>query len=517
MKTDVPNDVSRNVSLLLDRNLEAGRGDKVAIWCQDEATTYGRLMGLASQGGRALTELGVRREERVLVVLDDTPAFPATFLGAIRIGAVPVPVNPLYKASDYSYFATDSYAGVVVTGEALLDKVTEAMADLPEASRPRIVLAGELLAGAQAGDVLAPVATHEDDMAFWLYSSGSTGRPKGVVHRQCDVAFTCETFGAHVLRLAEDDVTYSTSKLFHAYGLGNGISFPYWVGATTVLTPGRPVPDAVFGAIDRHQPSAFFSVPTVYNMLLNSEGAAGRDLSSVRTCVSAAEPLPPEFLSRWQKTYGLTILDGIGSTEMLHIYCCNTPEAVRPGSSGKAVPGYELEVRAEDGRPVARGEVGELFVKGDSALAGYWHHRDRTRRTLRGEWFSTGDRYLEDDDGYFHFEGRADDMMKVGGLWVSPIEMENVLLEHELVLEAAVVGIEVDGLTRIRAHVVCRPGVTPGDALVAELQELCKGRLQRYQYPHIVQFTDDLPKTVTGKIQRFALRALSPPAGQETT
>jgi benzoate-CoA ligase len=351
-------------------------------------------------------------------------------------------------------------------------------------------------------------------MAFWLYSSGSTGRPKGVVHRQADAAAVCETYGASVLGLTETDITYSTTKLYHAYGIGNGLFFPYWAGATTVLTPGRPSPEAIFSTVETHRPTAFFSVPTLYNALVNAEGAKERDFSSVRVCLSAAEPLPPEVFRRFEETWGLPIFDGIGSTEMLHIYCSNAAGARKPGSSGRPVPGYELLIRGEDGQPVAPGEVGELLVKGDSALAGYWHHRDRTRRTLIGEYFATGDRYRVDEEGFFFYEGRADDMIKVGGLWVSPIEIENVLIEHEAVLEAGVVGVEVDGFMKIRAHVILRPDLVEpasGDGgedegLVTELQNLCKERLQRYQYPHIVRFESDLPKTMTGKIQRYVLR-----------
>ena len=499
-----------NASLLLDRNVEAGRGGHAAILCGDERVTYGELLDRACRAGRALHDLGVRREERVLLVLDDTPAFPAVFLGAIRIGAVPVPVNPLYKASDFGYFLADSYARVVVADGDFEPKAREAADGLPEPAR--VVTAGDLLSGGAAGE-LDPVATHEDDMAFWLYSSGSTGRPKGVVHRQVDIPVTCRTYAESVLGLTEGDVTYSTTKLYHAYGLGNGLSFPYWAGATTVLTPGRPAPGNVFSAIERYRPTCFFSVPTIYNALVSSEGATERDLSSVRTCVSAAEPLPPEVLHRWQKAYGLLILDGIGSTEMLHIYCSNTRDAAKPGSSGRPVPGYEIQIRGEDGRVLDEpGAVGELYVKGDSALAAYWHHRDRTRRALVGEWFATGDRYHRDEDGFYFYEGRADDMIKVGGLWVSPIEIENVLMEHWAVLEAGVVGVDVGGFTRIRAHVVCRPGLSPGEALVAELQELCKTRLQRYQYPHYVEFTEELPKTMTGKVQRFVLRRQGAPS-----
>jgi benzoate-CoA ligase family protein len=497
---------SANVSaVLLDRNLEAGRGGRVAIACGDERVTYDGLHQAACRVGEALGALGVRREDRVLLVLDDTPAFPAAFLGAARIGAVPVPVNPLYKAEDFRYFLEDSYARLVVVDDSFADKVAEARAGLAEPVQ-QLAPAEVLGPAGPAPGKLDPATTHDDDMAFWLYSSGSTGRPKAVVHRHADIPVTCATYCDSVLGLSEDDVCYSTSKLFHAYGLGNGLSFPYWAGATSVLSPGKPLPDAVFATIEAHRPTRLFSVPTVYNSLLNSPGAKERDLSSVRTCLSAAEPLPREVFRRWQETFGLAILDGIGSTELLHVYCSNTTDALRSGSSGRPVPGYELEIRDDDGRPVGPGEVGELFVRGDSALGFYWHHRDKTRRALVGEWFATGDRYHRDEDGFFWYEGRADDMIKVGGLWVSPIEVENTLMEHPAVAECAVVGVEVDGFTRIRAHVVCRADAPEEDELRPELQEWCKGRLQRYQYPHQVEFVDELPKTVTGKIQRFALR-----------
>ncbi|HEV7865239.1 MAG TPA: benzoate-CoA ligase family protein [Acidimicrobiia bacterium] len=499
----------RNVSLLLDHQVDEGRAGRVAVICGEERVTYGELLHRAAQVAWSLHDAGVRREERVLLLLDDTPAFPAVFLGAIRLGAVPVPVNPLYKPSDFRYFLEDSYARVVVADPVFAEKAAEAIDGLHGV---RVFEPADLLDACPDGAELPAAATHEDDMAFWLYSSGSTGRPKGVVHRQADVAATCETYGAAVLKLSDADVTYSTTKLYHAYGLGNGLSFPYWVGATTVLTPGRPSPEAIFSTIETHRPSAFFCVPTLYNALVNAEGAKERNLSSVRICLSAAEPLPPEVFRRFEETWGLPILDGIGSTEMLHIYCSNTAEARKPGSSGRPVPGYELLIRDEDGHPSAPGEVGELLVKGDSALAGYWHHRDRTRRTLVGEYFATGDRYRVDEDGFYWYEGRADDMIKVGGLWVSPIEIENVLIEHWAVLEAGVVGVEIDGFMKIRAHVTLVPDLVGpslengGEGLVGELQNLCKERLQRYQYPHVVRFEKDLPKTMTGKIQRYVLR-----------
>ena len=452
----------RNISVFLDHQVEQGRGDHIAVICGDERVTYGELLARACRAAAGLHDAGVRREERILLLLDDTPAFPATFLGAIRLGAVPVPVNPLYKPSDFRYFLEDSYARVVVADAAFAEKAAEAIDGSRwragvRAGRPH----GRRRCRCRRAPVMPAAATHEDDMAFWLYSSGSTGRPKGVVHRQADAAAICETYGASVLGLTDADVTYSTTKLYHAYGIGNGLFFPYWAGSTTVLTPGRPSPDAIFAAVETHRPTAFFSVPTLYNALVRAEGAKGRDFSSVRICLSAAEPLPPEVFRRFEETWGLPILDGIGSTEMLHIYCSNTAEARKPGSSGRPVPGYELMIRGEDGRPAPPGEVGELLVKGDSALSFYWHHRDRTRRTLVGEYFATGDRYRCDDDGFYWYEGRADDMIKVGGLWVSPIEIENVLMEHPAVQEAGVVGVEVEGFMKIRAHVIPAAGVEP--------------------------------------------------------
>ncbi len=507
-----------NASTLLDRNLERGLADKVCIRWEAEQVTYGELYRRVCGFGRALRDLGVRREERVLLVLDDSPAFPVAFLGAIRVGAVPIPTNPLLRAEDYAYFLWDSRAQVAVVEPVLLPVVHEALALTSGAKSVQVIVAHGTAEGAVGlhdlveahAEDLAPADTHRDDMAFWLYSSGSTGRPKGVVHLQHDILYTCETYARHVLRISQDDVTFSASKLFHAYGLGNNLSFPYWAGASTVLRSGRPTPEAVLETIQRYRPTLFFAVPTLYNAILNFPGIDQFDLSSVRLCVSAAEALPAEIFNRWKERFGLVILDGVGSTEMLHIYCSNTLEAVRPGSSGKPVPGYELKILSPDtGQPVPPGEVGDLYVKGDSELAFYWHQHEKTKRSLHGGWFHTGDRYRVDEDGFYWYEGRSDDMIKVGGLWVSPVEIENVLIEHPAVREAAVVGVMVEGLTRIQAHVVLKPGVSPSESLGQELQEWCKSRLARYKYPHFVTFAEDLPKTVTGKIQRFKLREIA--------
>ncbi len=504
-----------NAATLIDANLEAGRGAKTAIYFGDERITYLDLYNRVCAMGRALRALGVAGEQRVLLILSDTPAFPVAFFGAMRIGAVPVPVNPLYKASDYRFFLEDSYARAVVTETAYLGKVTEALdgyddrisviaADGATSSiGPNSLSLDELLI-AHRGEI-PHAGTHRDDMAFWLYSSGSTGGPKGVVHLHRNIPATCESYARRVLRLTEEDIVFGR-VLFHAYGLGNSLSFPFSRGASTVLAPGRPTPRGILDVIERYRPTVLCLVPTLYNAILNDQTAAARDLSSLRLCISAAEPLAPETWRRWKETFGQIILDGIGSTELLHIFCSNTMEAHKPGSSGKPVPGYELRILDDDGRPAAVGETGNLFVKGASAAPFYWRQREKSVRTMQGEWTATGDRYRMDEEGYYWYEGRSDDMLKAGGEWVSPIEMENALMEHPAVLEAAVVGVPVEGVLRIRAVIVPASNQTSSPALREELQKWCKTRLQRFQYPHIVDFVDELPKTATGKIQRFRLR-----------
>ena len=492
-----------NASTLLDRNLEAGRGAQTAVEWSGGSLTYDGLFRLTCQATRAFAEHGLRREDRVLLILDDSPTFVAAFLGAIRMGAVPVPVNPLLQYSeDYDHYFEDSLARIVVVDDVTAEKVAAA-ADRSE-TRP-LVLHHDPFAGADDAP-LPPASTRRDDMAFWLYSSGSTGKPKAVVHLQHDILYTCETYAAQVLGIGEADRTFSTTKLFHAYGLGNNLTFPLWAGATSILLSGRPTPPAVLQTVAEKRPTLFFSAPTLYNAMLNFAGFGDYDLSSVRHCVSAAESLPAEVWRRWKERTGLTILDGIGSTEMLHIYCSNRLDDVRPGSSGKPVPGYEIKLLDEAGEPVPKGEAGDLHVKGDSALAFYWAQHEKTKRSLFGDWFFSGDRYREDADGYLWYEGRSDDMIKISGLWVSPMEIEAALIEHHAVAESAVVGFEdADGLNRIRAFVVVKEAAASQE-LAAELQEHSKARLQRFQYPHDIVFVDELPKTITGKIQRYKLR-----------
>ena len=496
---DLPYRYNVGADLLL-RNQKT-RASKVAVHSATADVTYGDLCKLACGAARTLIDLGVRREERVLLVAYDSPGWAAAFLGAIWMGAVPVPVNPLLQRSeDYDHYLDDSLARVVIVDANTEEKVSAAAHRA--ATKPAMLRVDQIAAGPDV-----PVApTRLDDMAFWLYSSGSTGKPKAVVHLQHDIPYTAVTYGVQVLGITERDVTFSTTGLFHAYGFGNNLSMPYWVGATTVLHAGRNTPATALDTIETRRPTLFFSAPTLYNAILNFEGAKGRDLSSIRHCVAAAEALPAEVWRRWKDAFGLTILDGVGSTEMLHIYCSNRLDDVRPGSSGKAVPGYELKILDDAGNAVPAGVAGDLYVKGDSALALYWAQHEKSKRSILGDWFFTGDRYRVDDDGYYWYEGRSDDMIKVSGLWVSPIEIEGALLEHPSVAESAVVGIEVDGFTKIKAFVITKGAVTADDSLVVDLQEHCKTRLQRYQYPHLIEFVPELPKTATGKIQRYKLR-----------
>jgi benzoate-CoA ligase family protein len=500
-----------NVSTLLDANLHAGRGGKVVIYCGDEQVTYDDLYARVCRMGRALRSLGVEREQRVLLVLNDTPAFPVAFFGAIRIGAVPAPINPLLREEDYRHFVEDTGASIVIADAMYVEKLMRALHHHPDsvtivaegAPVPGCVPLKELL-GAQDADI-APARTHRDDMAFWLYSGGSTGRPKGVVHLQHDIPYTCQTYARHVLDIRENDLVFGR-VLFHAYGLGNCLSFPLSVGASTVLYPARPTPTGILQTIEKLRPTLFFSVPTFFNAILNDPASRQFDLSSIRTCVSAAEPLPAETWRRWKDAYGQEILDGIGSTEMLHIYCSNRAGAVRPGSTGKPVPGYDLRRVDHEGHVVTDGRPGIVEVRGDSSAPAYWRQHTRSQQTMRGEWVVTGDLYRVDEDGFYWYEGRADDMIKVRGEWVSPIEMENALLAHPSVQEVAVVGIPFDGTIRIRAVVVLAPGNRESDELTAALQDWCKERLQRYKFPHHVTYVTELPKTTTGKIQRFQLR-----------
>ena len=506
---------TENISTLLDANLEAGRASRTAaITATDERWTFSQLHAAMCRVAAHLKDIGVRREERILLVLDDTPAFPAAFLGAMRIGAVPIPVNFLARPEDFAYFLDDSYAVAAIVDAPFLPVVSP---HLEKRDRVQKIVANGSADGYEDLDAwmkegpgeLDPVPTHHDDPGFWLYSSGSTGPPKAVVHRHTDIAATCRHYAWPVLGIGPEDVVFSSTKMFHAYGLGNNLSFPMSVGATSVYLTGRPTPDKLLERVQSHQPTLYFSVPALYNAILAHPDFEKTDWSSVRLGVSAAEPLPPEIWRRFHERSGIEILDGLGSTEMLHIYCSNRAGSVKPGTSGTPVDGYELQIRDDEGTVVESGEPGELWVRGPSALSAYWHQIERTRSKLAGGWFASGDRYHRDEDSFYVYEGRVDDMMKIGGLWVSPIEIENRLMEHPAVREAAVVGIQIDNMSRIKAGVILAGERSGDDSLVSELQEWCKQSLLRYQYPHLIEFVDDFPRTPTGKIQRFRLREAS--------
>ena len=496
----------------IDRHVAEGRAANVAIECGDERVTYGELAERINRCGSVLREVcGVERGDRVVLLLHDGPAFFYAFFGAIRIGAVPIPTNTLWKTADYRYVLEDSGAHVLIVSEALRPSV-EAIprAEVPELRH--IVVAGaggtfdRLLA--QASAAVAAADTRHDSPAFWLYSSGSTGAPKGCVHLHHDMVVCATLFAQGILNIAESDRCFSVPKLFFAYGLGNAGYFPLSVGATSILWPGPPTAADVYAVIERHRPTLFFFVPTGYGIMLAREGAF--DLSSIRLASSAGEALPPALYDRFKARFGIDILDGIGSTEVLHTFISNRPGAIRSGSSGQLVDGYEAMLLNDDAQPIQTGEIGTLHIRGASICDGYWNQPEKTRQTFKDGWIVTGDKYKQDEDGFYWYCGRADDMLKVGGLWVSPIEVERVLMEHEAIHECAVIGCtDADNLVKPMAFVVLRDRTAGTPALAAAIQAFVRTRLAEYKRPRWVQFLDALPKTPTGKIQRFKLRAQS--------
>ena len=502
-------------AFFVDRHVAEGRGARTAFRVRGGRVTYADLAARASRFGSALQRRGVQIEQRVLLALPDGSDFAAAFWGAIKIGAVAVPVNNGLRAADYEFLLNDSRARVAVADPAAAAGILEVRARCPWLTT--LVVASGALAGAVELEALladgsadlAAADTGRDDAAFWGYTSGSTGRPKAAVHLQHDLVYAADLVGVGTFGIGPDDLVFSVSKLYFVYGLGNSLLFPARVGAASLLVAERPEAEAVLGLIEAERPTVLFTVPTLYARLLQVPDVERRfDLSSLRLCISSGEALPPAIFHAWRERFGRELLDVVGSTEALHDFIANRPGRARAGSSGELIEGFEARLVDGEGRTVLPGSVGELWIKGDSTSPGYWNRHEQTKRTMLGEWLRTGDMFYQDTDGYFFFCGRGDDMLKVGGMWVSPVEVEACLLEHPALLEVGVIGRrDGDGLVKPHAFCVVKDGVAPGPELAAELTQRVRHRLAGYKAPRWVDFVAELPKTATGKIQRFRLRA----------
>ena len=495
------------VEWLLDRHIAEGRADRVAFIDPARRLTYGALAEASQRFAGGLAAAGIGRERRMLMLMQDTVDFPIAFLGAIRAGVIPVPVNTLLTPAQAAYMLADSRAEVLCISAAVLPALREVIA--AAADLCLVLVTGENFDAfvANAPAMAQPVPASPDEVAFWLYSSGSTGNPKGARHVHSSLRATADTYAAQVLGIRPDDLVCSAAKLFFAYGLGNSLTFPMSVGAAAFLLPDRPTPDAVRTVMRQHRPSIFCGAPTLFAALLAQKLDKGAGSDRLRRCISAGEALPEHIGTRWEAEAGTQILDGIGSTEMLHIFLSNRPDALRYGTSGIAVPGYDLRVVDEHDAETAEGEIGELLVRGPSAAEGYWNQREKSRRTFQGEWTRTGDKYIREQGGFYRYQGRTDDMFKVSGIWVSPFEVETALIAHPAVLEAAVVARpDADGLLKPMAFLVLKPGHHPDAALLQALKEEVKTRAGAWKYPRWIEIVDELPKTATGKIQRFILR-----------
>jgi len=506
-------------SYFVDRNVLEGKGSNVAIACGAEQVCYRELLEKTNRAGNALRSLGVRMEERVAILLPDSPEFLYSFFGAIKLGAVAVPLNTYLQPQEYEYLLNDTRAGVLIVHRSLLPQLQTIARERLAYLQHIVVAGGDRNSGAtvleelmeSSSPALEEAATSKDDAAFWLYSSGSTGASKACIHLHHDMVVCAELYAKGILNINERDRCYSVARLFFAYGLGNAGYFPLFCGATTILSPARPEPAEIYENIERHRPTLFFSVPSNYAALLASRRPDGRefDLSSIRHAISAGESLPAPLFERFKQRFGIEILDGLGSTESLQMVISNRPGEIRPGSSGKIIFGYEAKLIDDIGGEVAHGEIGTLLIKGDSTCSGYWNQHEKTKETFTGPWFRTGDKYYQDEDGYFWYAGRADDLFKVNGRWLSPAEVESALIAHPAVQEAAVIAREdTNQLTKPAAYVVIKPGFPENEELVHTLQDWVMERLGAYKRPRWITFLPDLPKTSTGKLQRFKLREL---------
>jgi len=521
-RVDIPREYNAAYDLI-ERNLRSGRGAKPAFIDDSGSHSFDELARRVNRFASSLASLGLRPEDRVMICMLDTIDWPVAFLGAIKAGVVPVAANTLLKPQDYEYMLRDSRARVLFVSQALLPAFEGLAAKVPTLERvivsdapgpagpARDSFAGLLALGRDEFEAAATVA---DEPCFWLYSSGSTGAPKGTVHVHSSLIQTAELYARPVLGIRENDLVFSAAKLFFAYGLGNGLTFPLAVGATAVLMAERPTPEAVFRRLAGESPSLagrrptiFYGVPTLFAAMLASDAFPSRERHALRVCASAGEALPEAIGTRFTERTGVEILDGIGSTEMLHIFLSNRPGEVRYGTTGKPIPGYELRLVGDAGQPVADGEVGDLYIAGPSAAAMYWNQREKTRATFQGAWTHSGDKYVRDADGYYTYAGRSDDMMKVGGQYVSPFEVESAVGTHPAVLECAVVAkADADELIKPKAFVVLKNPQDASDELAESLKAHVRERLAQFKYPRWVEFVAELPKTATGKIQRFKLR-----------
>ena len=508
--------------LLVDEHVKKGRGERTAIQYLDKTFSYVWLKENANKAANAFEYLGLEIENRFMILLHDSPEFVVSFVAGLRMGAVPVLVNTMLSADDYRFMLDDSRAKILVTNEELCQKVRQIRDQVhylrhivlvPKANEDVSKLCDhsnvhrwdDLLAPAKRTHEVA--RTYKNDVALWLYSSGTTGKPKGTVHLHHDILTTTDVYAKPILNMDEESKCLSASKLFFAYGLGNGLTFPLRWGGSTILYPDRPTPDAMFRCIEEYRPTHFFGVPTLFAAMLAAKDAAKRDVASVEYVVSAGEALQPAIFERWKQTFNQEILEGIGSTELLHIFISNRRGEARAGSSGKIVPGYEATIRDEQGNEVPDGTVGNLYVKGESMAVLYWGRHKKSAKVMLGEWLATGDMYVRDKDGYYYYQGRSDDMLKVGGIWVSPVEVENAIMELPEVLECAVVGRpDEQGLVKPKAFVVLQSGQKGTEELTKKIQDHIRQRLAPYKYPRSVEYLPELPKTATGKVQRHKLR-----------